>query len=115
MRLHVAVEAALDFARGLFGGKSKFDLDVQPLEPRLEVGVHHLLALDRAVIVAVLPVVHAELGAGQIHADRRPIGHRERLAMLVYRDRRLVAMLDGPDDVLRTPRRVAPEKHAGTR
>ena len=44
VRLHVAVEAALHFARRLLSGEAEFDLDVQRLEARLEVGVHHLLA-----------------------------------------------------------------------
>ena len=36
-------------------------------------------------------------------------------AMLVDRDRGLMAVLDGPDDVLRAERRVAAEEHAGPR
>src|SRR6185369_12862991 len=35
--------------------------------------------------------------------------------MLVNGDGRLMAVLHGPDDVLRTPRRVAAEEHAGAR
>jgi hypothetical protein len=114
VRLHVAVQAALDLARGLFGGKAQFDFDVQPLEPRLEVGVHHLLALHRRVVVAVLPVVHAELRAGQRHSHRRSFGDRFALGMLVDGDRGLVPVLHRPDDVFRSPRRVATEKDAGS-
>src|SRR5262245_41026668 len=35
--------------------------------------------------------------------------------MLVNRNRRFMPMRDGPDDVLRSPRRIAAEEHAGAR
>ena len=45
-----------------------------------------------------------------------PIGKRSSmaltLAVLVHRNGRLVAVLDGPDDVLGTERRIAAEEHA---
>ena len=46
---------------------------------------------------------------------RRPLGDRHALAVVVNRDRRLVAVLDRPDDVRRAERRVAAEEHARPR
>ena len=88
---------------------------LRPCEPLRQLGVLHLRARHRAVVVAVAPRVHADLGADEIHSVRRPIGERNALAMIVDRDRRLMAVLDRPDDVLRSPRRVAAEEHAGMR
>ena len=113
MRLHVAVEAAFDFTGRLLGREAQLHLDVQRLEAGLEVGVHHLLALDGIVVVAVLPVVHPELGAGEGHPHRRAIVNREALHVLVNRDGGLVSVFDGPDDVLGPPGRVPAEEDAG--
>ncbi len=74
--------------------------------------VLHLHARRGAVVVAVAPRVHADLRAHEIHAVGRPLGERRALAMVVDRDRRLMSVLDGPDDVLRSPRGVAAEEDA---
>src|SRR5258705_3227014 len=50
-----------------------------------------------------------------MHALWRALLDREALAMLVYRDRRLMAVLDCPDDVLWTPCGVAAEEHTASR
>ena len=44
---------------------------------------------------------------------RRPVGDRQALAVVVDRDGGLVPVLHRPDDVLRAPRGVAAEEHAG--
>ena len=48
-RLHVAVEAALHFLRGLLGGEAELDLDVELLEALLERHVRHQPPLDAAL------------------------------------------------------------------
>ena len=113
VRLHVAIETPLHFGGGLLGVESELDLDSETLEALGQILVLHLHALRGAVVVAVAPRVHADLRADEVHAVRRPLGERRALAMIVDRDRRLVSVLDGPDDVLRSPRRVAAEKDAG--
>src|SRR6185295_4364038 len=69
----------------------------------------------RAVVVAVAPRVHPDLGADEIHSVRWTIGERCALAVIVDRDRGLVSVLHGPDDVLGSPRGVTAEEHSGMR
>src|SRR5579884_2152311 len=113
--LDVAVQTAQDFARGLLGAEAEFHFDVQLLEAAREIDVLHLLALRRVVIVVITPLADAHLAAGESHSLRRPFGDGSAAAVVIDRDRRLMAMLDGPDDVLRSPRRVATEKDSRAR
>src|SRR5512133_1439090 len=110
--LNVTVQAALYFTSGFFRAEPELDFHVQTEKALRELGVLHLRAWRRAVIVAVAPRMHADLGAHEVHAVRRPIRERDTLAVIVNRDRRLMAVLYGPDDVLRSPRRVAAEEDA---
>src|SRR5688572_31416503 len=64
----------------------------------------------RAVVVAVPPGVHSDFGADEIHPMRGTLGERHAPAIVVDRNRRLVTMLHGPDDVLGPPRRVTTEE-----
>src|SRR4051812_24837060 len=59
--------------------------------------------------------MHAHLRALEVHAPWRPLGDRPSFAMLVNGDGSLMAVLHCPDDVLRTPCRVAAEEHTGAR
>src|SRR5258708_2958697 len=113
--LDVAIEAALDLPRRLLCGEAQFHLDVQLLESLDEVGVLHLLPLARAVVVAVAPLVDAHLRTDEVHPLRRPLRERNALTKVVDADRRLMRVLDRPDDVERTPRRVSAEEDAGPR
>src|SRR5690606_7780467 len=114
-RLQVAVQAPLDLRRDLLRGEAELDLDVELAEALLQVDVRHQPALGRVVVVAVAPLVDAHLRARQLDAARQPVAQRTILAMEVDRDRGLVAVLDGPDDVLRAERRVAAEEDARER
>src|SRR5262245_26087636 len=69
----------------------------------------------RLVRIAVAPLVDAHLRRRQLDAAREALVEASAFAMFVDRDRGLVAVLDGPDDVLRPERRVAAEEHAGPR
>ena len=115
VRLDVAVETALDFDLGLLRREALLHLDRHLLEALRHLDVPHLHALRRVVVVAVGPLVQPHLRARQRHAVRRPLVDRHALAVVVDRDRRLMPVLDRPDDVGRTERRVAAEEHAGTR
>jgi hypothetical protein len=54
--------------------------------------VRHLLPRRGVVGVAVGPLVQAHLRARERHALGRPLGHGNALAVVVDRDRRLVAV-----------------------
>ena len=69
-------------------------------------------ARARIVVIAVTPLVHAHLGALHRHLVRQALCHVLAMAVLVNGDRGLVAVCDRPDDVFRTKRRIATEKHA---
>ena len=113
--LDVAVETALHFRGGLLGSEPELDLGAEVREPLGELRVLHLTASHGAVVVAVTPRMHADLGAHEVHSVRRTVGERDAAAVIVNRDRRLMAMLDRPNDVLGSPGRVAPEEDAGAR
>ena len=115
VRLDVAVQAALDLARVCSAVKPSSTSIVMLREAHRQLDVLHLLALRRVVVVAVGPLVQPHLRARQLHPLRRPLGERHALAVVVDRDRRLMPVLDGPDDVRRPERRVAAEEHAGPR
>src|SRR5690606_36351913 len=61
------------------------------------------------------PLVDAHLRARERDAARQPLRQRAAGAMEMNRDRGLMAVLDGPDDVLRPEGRVAAEEYAGAR
>ena len=113
--LHVAVEAALQFAHGLLDVEAQLYLDVQPFEAFCKVDVTHLSAQGMIVIVRVAPLREPHLLTHQIHADSGSVGDRQPLAVLVNRDRGLVPVLNGPDDVFGTPCCVATREDARTR
>ena len=115
MRLDITVEAALHFRRGLLSGESQLDFHIHLRESLHQLGVRHLRARRRIELVAVGPRVHPHLGAREVHAVCRTIGDRDALTVLVNGDRGLMTVLDGPDDVERTPRRIAAEKHTSPR
>ena len=73
----------------------------------------HLAPGGRIEIIGVAPLVHTHLAATQVHGHRQAAGQRFALAMKVDGDGRLVAMLHGPDDVLRTECSIASEEHPG--
>src|ERR1039457_4761617 len=109
--LDVAVEAALDLARGLLGGEADLDLGADALEPARQLDVLHPLARGRVVVVVVAPLRESHLLADQVDPLGRPRADRYAFAVVVHRDRGLVSVLDGPDDVLGSHRRVPAEEH----
>ena len=115
MRLRVTIQAALDFGQRLLDVEAFLHLDVQPLEALLEVDVAHLGALGLVVVVGIRPLVQPHLLADQVHPLRRTIRERLLVAPGVDGNRRLMAVLDRPDDVLGAPRRVAAYEYPGTR
>src|SRR5215831_9698104 len=114
-RLHVAVETALHFLLHLLRGEAELNLDVELLETLLERHVRHQAPLHRCVVVGVRPLVHAHLAALQVHAGRQTIVHGLTVAVAMDRDRRLVAVLDRPDDVFRPERSITAEEHLRVR
>src|SRR5687767_7102005 len=113
MRFHVAVETTLDFCRRLLRRESKLHLHADLRESLHELGVIHLRARREIEIVAVRPRMHSHLRAREMHSLRRTVGYGQSLTMMVNRDCRLMSVLHRPDDVLRSPRRIAAEENAG--
>ena len=113
VRLDVAVEAARDLVRRLFRRETQFHFDIDVAEALDQFFMLHLGALRRVVVVRVRPAVHTHLRTHERHADRRTLVNRAAVTMRVDGNRRLVSMRDGPDDVLRSPRRIATEEHRG--
>jgi len=74
--------------------------------------MRHQAAFYGRIVVGIRPFVHTHLPALQIHTGRQTIRDRLALAVPVYRDRGLVTVLHGPDDVLGAERRIAAEEHA---
>ena len=58
--------------------EAELDLDVQALEALRQLGVLHLRARRRAVVVAVAPRVHADLRADEVHPVRGALGRAKR-------------------------------------
>jgi hypothetical protein len=114
-RLHVAVEATLDLVRRLLGIEAELDLDAELLEALPEAHVRHEPALHGVVLVLVRPLVQPHLAARQVHRRRQTVRDRLTHDEIVHRDRGLVAVLDGPDDVLRAEGGIAAEEHIGPR
>ena len=114
-RLHVAIEAPLCFRVGGLQVEAELDFDANVRERDHLVLERHLVPLVRRDRVVVAPLVNAHLLRGKIDMRRRALRHVLAGTILVDRDRGVVAMRHGPDDVLRTESGVAAEKHARTR
>src|SRR5437868_3666304 len=91
--LDIAIQAALDLARGLFGGETKLHLNVELAEALDQIDVLHLLTLSGIVVVVIAPLAQPHLLADQVHALRRAVRDGNTLTMIVDRDRRLMRVL----------------------
>src|ERR1700736_3231330 len=109
--LDIAIQAALNLKGRLFGRKSEFHFDVDLLEALDEAHMRNQTPFHTVVLVLVRPFVHAHLAAGQGDAARHAFLDGLVMAEFVNRYRRLVSVLDGPDDVLGPECRVAAKKH----
>src|SRR5277367_2800153 len=110
--LDIAVETALDFARGLFDVEAELHLYVHLLEAAREIHMPHLLARRGIVIVVVAPLADPHLLADEVRALRQALGNRDAVAVIVDRNRGLMSVLGRPDNVLRSPGRVAAEENS---
>src|SRR5262245_38021967 len=108
--LHVAVQAAAGFREGELVIEAKLDLGLDILERDHLVAVRHLVALVERDLVVVAPFVDAHLLAHDLDRRSRPVGDVLAVEHLVDRDGGLMAVRDGPDDVLRAKCRVATEE-----
>ena len=113
--LHVAVEATLRF--GISGAQIEAQLDfganvLQRDDLVFERHTVTLVAMDRVVVA---PLVDAHLLREQIHVRRRPLRERLAVAVQIDRDRRIVPVRHGPDDVLRSECSITAEEHVGPR
>src|SRR6266508_3687978 len=115
VHLNVAVEAALDLDIRLFRREALLHFDSERLKPMRHVDMLHLHALRRIVVVAVGPLVQTHFRARKRAGLRRPLDDRNAVTVVVHRDRGLVPMLHGPDDVRRAKGRVTSDEHAGPR
>src|SRR6267143_2027758 len=78
--------------------------------PRSGSARHTVAQIVRNVVV-VAPLVDAHLLADQGHPGRRPLVYVLAVAQFVDRDRGVVAVRNGPDDILRPERGVAAEEN----
>jgi len=113
--LDIAVEAPLDLTRRLLRREAELHLGAERLEPLLELDVAHLLSAHGVVVVLVGPFVEPHLRAAEVHPDGRPLGDGDLVAVVVDGNRSLMGVLDGPDDVFRSPRCVPPEEDSFAR
>src|SRR2546427_375982 len=109
-RLHVAVQAALGFLEPGHRVEAELDLDLDVLQSDLLVLPGHLVALVGRDRVVVAPLVDTHLLAREVHDRRRTLLEVLAVEELVDRDRGIVTVRDGPDDVLGSECRVAAEE-----
>ncbi len=111
--MHVAIEAALGLEKSQFLIVTELDLDPDVLERDHGIPERHLVAQVVRDVVVVAPLVDAHLLADQGHAGRRPVVDILAVAQFVDRDRGVVAVRHGPDDVLRPEGGIAAEEDVG--
>ena len=111
--LDVAVEAAPRFGQRLLEREAELDLGAQVPERRGALDLRHDMAAVERDGAVVGPLVQTHLLADEIGHRRRAVAKIPALAPGVDRHRRLVAVRDRGDDVLRAERRVAAEEDAG--
>src|SRR5437016_5444190 len=109
--LDVAIEAPLALEEGELVVVAKLDLGLDVVEGDRELAQRYPVAQIVRDVVVVAPLVDAHLLAGQGDARRRSLADVLAMAQLVDRDRRVVPVRDGPDDVLWAERRIAAEEH----
>src|SRR6266446_6671554 len=109
-RLHVAVQAPLGFLEAGHRVETELDLDLDVLQRDRLVLPGNLVALVGRDRVVVAPLVDAHLLAGEVYDRRRALAEVLAVEQLVDRDRCVVPVRHGPDNVLGTERRVAAEE-----
>src|SRR5436309_122117 len=112
-RLHVAVQAPLRFLESGHRIEAELDLDLDVLQRDRLVLPRSLVAVVGRDRVVVTPLVDTHLLAGEVHDGRRTLADVLAVQELVDRDRGVVPMGHGPDNVLRPERRVAAEEDLG--
>src|ERR1700730_15604721 len=111
--LHVAIETPLGLKEGELLVIAELDLDPDVLQRDRSVPQRHLIAQVVRYVVVVAPLVDAHLLADQGHAGRRPVFDILAVAQFVDRDRAIVPVRHGPDDVLWPKGGVAAEEDIG--
>ena len=110
-RLHIAVQTTLRFLECEIGVEPQLNLDLDALQSDRYVLQWHFVAHFICDRVVVTPLVNAHFLADEIHHRRGPFGRIFTKAEFVDRDRRLVPVRDGPDNILRAECGVAAEKY----
>src|SRR5271166_1040527 len=98
--LHIAVEATMRFFERELGIEAKLNLSANVFERDRVLAKRYAKARIERRVVIVAPLVDAHLLAGQRHGRGGPDRDVLALAVKVDGNRGLVAMGDGPDDVL---------------
>lgn len=109
--LHVAVQAAMRFAERELDVVAELDLGADVLQRDHLVAMRHLEALVDRDVVVIAPFVDAHLLRGDVHLRQRALGDVLAREQPVDRQRGVVTVRDGPDDVLGAEGGVAAEEH----
>ena len=107
---YVAVEAALRLFKGGLGIEAEFNLQLVAVDGLFEIHMRDEVASILGHHARVAPVVDAHLLADQVDAGVGAPGNVLPLEEQIDRQRGLVTLGDGGNDVLRTEGRIAPEK-----
>src|SRR5580658_4785756 len=111
--LGIAIETALRLFEGELGIEPQLDLGADVAESQRQFLVRHLEALVVGDVVVVAPLVDAHFLADQIDQRRRALGDILTAAEFVDRNRRVMAMGYGPDDVFGPEGGITAEEHSG--
>src|SRR6516165_4785499 len=110
-RLDIAIEATLGLEVAELFVETDLDLDPDILQRYRGVPQRYLVAQVVRDVVVVAPLVDAHLLADERYPGRRSVVDILAVAQFVDRDRGVVAVGNGPDDVLRPKRGVAAKEY----
>ena len=110
-RLHIAVQAACRFGQRALLVEAQFHFQLEVLDRFFQVGVRHGHAAAGVIVILIRPLVDAHFLADQIVARSRALCNGFAVAERIDGNGGLMAVTDGPNDVLRPPRGVTAKEH----
>src|SRR5262245_7996607 len=110
-RLNVAIQTSAGFHERQLFVKAQFDLSLDIPERNDLVAMRYLVALVEGNLVVIAPLMDAHFLTHYLDCRSRAVGDVIAIEKFVDRNGSLVPVSDGPDDVLRTKRRVTTKEH----